>query len=296
MNLVVVGTIGLDDIETPFGQAKSALGGSGSYASLAASYFVKPGLVSIAGKDLGAENKKKLSKVDLAGVTWAQKNFRWSGFYEYDMNEAQTKRTELNSLADFKPELPKEYRQAKFLLLGNIDPTLQMEVIRQMESKPFILLDTMNYWITSQRDNLLKVIKKVNFVVMNEGEARQLFDTPNLIKAGKELLKLGPDFAAIKKGEHGALLFSQEGFFSAPGYPLEDVKDPTGAGDSFAGGTMGYLAKKGEVNEINLRRAIIHGSAVASFCAEHFGLGYREKIKLNDIKERYEVFRQIRKF
>lgn len=298
INLIVAGTIGLDDVKTPFGEVKSALGGSGVYAAVAASYFTKPGLVSVAGQDLPQANIDLLKgrKIDLQGVEFLDKTFRWTGFYEFDMNEAKTQKTELNSLASFKPVLPQSYQEADFLLLGNIDPTLQLEILAQMKKDPFIVVDTMNYWINSKKDELIKVFKKANLVVINEGEARALFDTPNLIKAGKMILELGPQYAVIKKGEHGALLFSYQSFFSAPGYPLEEVKDPTGAGDSFAGGLIGYLAQTGDTEEANIRKAVIYGSAIASCCAEEFSLNYTNNIKLKDIKERFEVFQKIREF
>lgn len=296
MDLVIVGTIGLDDVETPFGKVSSVLGGSGVYASKAASYFVKPSLVSIVGRDLPKKDLELLSGIDLSGVAKSDKTFRWSGFYEFDMNEAKTKKTELNALLKFDPVVPKNLCSAPFLFLGNIDPVLQLKVLTQMKNKPFVVLDTMNYWIESKAEDLMKVIKKVNAVVINEGEARQLFKTPNLIKAGRQILNLGPSFAIIKKGEHGALLFSANGFFSAPGYPLEEVKDPTGAGDSFAGGLVGYLAKTNDMTENNLRKAVIYGSVIASFCAEDFSLGYSQKVKFNDIEERYRVFEAIRRF
>lgn len=296
MNLVITGTIGLDDIETPFGKVAGTLGGSGVYAAMAASYFADPGLVSIAGGDLSKEHLKTLNRVDTTGVAKAGKTFRWSGFYEFDMNEAQTKKTDLNSLAGFKPIVPEKYKDTKYLFLANIDPEIQLEVLAQIKSRPFVVLDTMNYWITSKKEILKNVIAKVDILVMNEGEVRQFCGTPNLIKAGRQLLELGPSYAIIKKGEHGALLFGTDTFFSAPGYPLEEVKDPTGAGDSFAGGLIGYLAKTDDISEQNIRKGIIYGSVVASFCAEEFGLKYLENIKNTDIKERYEFCEKIRKF
>ncbi len=297
-NLIIVGTIGLDDVETPFGKVKSSLGGSGSYASLAASFFCRPGLVSVAGSDLPDKHWQLFSKnkIDTAGVEKTGKTFRWSGKYLFDMNEVKTKKTELNSLANFDPTLPPHFREAKFLFLGNIDPTIQLQVLKQMKGKPFAAIDTMDYWIELKKEKLLRVISKIQLVVMNESEARMLFDTPNLIKAGRELLNLGPDYAVIKKGEHGALFFSHNAFFSAPSYPLEEVKDPTGAGDSFAGGLMGYLTITGDTSEKNIRKGIVYGSIIASFCAEGFSLNYLSSTKLKDIKERYNLIKKIRKF
>lgn len=298
MELVIAGTIGLDDIETPFGRVESVLGGSGAYASIAASFFAKPGLVSIAGKDLPKQHISFLlsRQIDLKGVEYTGKNFKWSGSYAFDMNEAKTLKTELNSLLDFNPVLPENYKNAQYLFLANLDPILQLEILTQMTSHPFVVVDTMNYWIESKREELLNVFKKANLVVINEGEARQLFETSNLIKAGKLIMELGPEYAVIKKGEHGALLFSYNSFFATPGYPLEEVKDPTGAGDSFAGGLIGYLAKTKDTSESNIRKAVVYGSAIASCCAEEFSLNYTKNIKLKEIKERFDVFKQIRKF
>ncbi|MFA5926943.1 MAG: PfkB family carbohydrate kinase [Patescibacteria group bacterium] len=298
MKLSIIGTIGLDDVRSPFGEVNGALGGSGVYASCAASFFVSPALISIMGKDMPEVSLATLKKrgINLDGVAISEKTFRWTGSYEYDMNEAKTHRTELNSLQEFKPTLLPAHKESEFLFLGNIDPDLQLEALNQVSSKPFVVIDTMNYWISSKKDALIEVIKRVNCVVLNEGEARQLFDTPNLIKAGKALLELGPEYAIIKKGEHGALLFSFNDFFSAPGYPLEEVKDPTGAGDSFAGGMIGYLAKIGTVTPQEMRKAIIYGSAIASFCAEDFSLNYLDKTTNKDVKERYDTFKSIRKF
>jgi len=298
MNLVILGVIGLDDIKTPFGEVEGALGGCAAYSACAASYFTNVGIVSVAGKDLPTKFLKLLEtrKIDLSGLVLTGKNFRWSGSYEYDMNVATTLKTELNSLTDFSPKLPKLYRNAGYLMLGNADPDLQLATISQMENKPFIVTDSMNYWISSKRESLLKVLSKSNVIVINDGEARQLMDTPNLIKAGQMLLDLGPEYVVIKKGEHGALLFSRHGFFSAPGYPLESVKDPTGAGDSFAGGLIGYLAKTDDTSEQNIRKAIIYGSCIASACAEDFSLNYLKTINKKEIEERYHVFEEIRRF
>lgn len=297
-DLVIIGSIGLDDIKTPFGKVSSVLGGSIVYASLAASYFSKPGIVGIVGRDMPKNYLKILERkeIDLTGLSFGRKTFRWSGFYEYDMNEAKTLKTQLNSFAHFKPILPTEYLNARYILLGNIDPELQLKVLNQAINNPFVLIDSMNFWIEHKKEALLKVIKKSDLVLLNDGEARQLFETPNLVKAAKKLLDLGPAYVVIKKGEHGALLFSQDNHFSAPGYPLEEVKDPTGAGDSFAGGLIGYLSKSDKIEELTIRKGIIYGSAIASFCAEGLGIENLKNIKLKDIEERYEIFRKIREF
>lgn len=296
INLVIVGSIGLDDVETPYGKSQSALGGSTIYGASGASYFTKPGIVGIIGDDMPKDYQKFMKKFDCQGITKKGKTFRWSGFYEGDMNGAKTLDTQLNSFAEFEAILPEQYKQAQFLFLGNIQPELQMKVLDQMKNKPFVLMDTMNYWIESKKPELLKAIKKVDFLVINEGEARQLCETSNLIVAGRQLLKMGPKYIAIKKGEHGALLFSKDNFFSAGSFPLEKVKDPTGCGDSFAGALMGYLARTGDTSETNIRKAIIYGTAVASFCAEDFSLEYTKKIKLSDIKERYKKIKKNGKF
>lgn len=297
INLVIAGSIGLDDIETPHGRISSGLGGSATYASTAASFFVKPGVISIMGQDMPKEHLKFLQKkFDTDGIIQKDKTFRWSGFYEFDMNEAKTRSTELNSLLEFKANIPESYKDAKFLLLGNFDPNYQMDILKQMKNHPFVMLDSMNFYISSKKAELLKAIEKVNFLVLNEGEARQLCETPNLIVAGKKLLNLGPQYVAIKKGEHGALLFSQDSIFSAASFPLETVKDPTGCGDSFAGGLMGYLAKTNDTSEANIRKGIIYGTAIASFCAQNFGLEYTKNTKLNDIKDRYQALKTMGKF
>lgn len=298
MDLVITGTVGLDDVKTPFGEVKKALGGSGIYASAAASFFAKPGLVSIMGTDMPRDhlNLLKKRKIDLSGVEVTGETFAWSGFYEYDMNEAKTLKTDLNSLLKINPALTAQHKDAQFIFLANIDPAVQLEVLNQANKEAFVVVDTMNYWISSKKEMFLKVLNRADIIVMNEGEARQLFNTPNLIIAGKKLLKLGPKFAIIKKGEHGALLFSKDKFFSAPGYPLEAVNDPTGAGDSFAGGLIGYLAKTNDLSEKNIRKAVIYGSVIASFCAEDFSLNYLNNINIKLIKERYNALKEIRRF
>lgn len=297
-DLVIVGTIALDTVKTPFGKVKDALGGSATYASLAASYFTEPGVVSVIGQDFPAEHAQMLKArgIGLENLQQAEKTFRWSGSYQYDMSEAETKKTELNALLEFKPELPTQYRAAKYLFLANFDPDLQLPLFDQVGRDTLVLLDTMNLWISTKRDALIEVIKKSDIVLLNDGEARQLWDTPNLVKAARLTLEMGPQYVIIKKGEHGALLFGLHSHFSAPGYPLEEVKDPTGAGDSFAGGLIGYLASVNKHEEADIRRGMIYGSAIASFCAEDFSVGYREKVNQPDLDERFAVFKKIRDF
>jgi len=297
-NLIIVGTMALDDIQTPFGKKEGVLGGSGSYAGLAASFFTKPGIVSIIGDDFPNQYLAILKSKGLNtdGITKSGKTFHWSGSYEYDMNEAKTRQTDLNSLATFRPKLPQSYKDAKFLFLANIDPDLQISVIGQMKGKAFILLDTMNFWITNKKDALVKAIKRVDALVLNDAEARQLTGMANLITAGRRLLELGPQYVIIKKGEHGSLMFSARTHFSAPSYPLEDLRDPTGAGDSFAGGMIGYLSSQNKTDEGTIRKAMIYGSAVASFCAEGFSVERLVSISKKEVKERYGVFEKIKEF
>lgn len=243
MDLVVVGSVALDKIKTPFGEVNWTLGGSATYFSYAASFFTKPGVVAVAGKDFPEKYIGEMKRrMDLRGLEIADgKTFRWEGHYEYDMNTAHTTRTELNVLAEFEPKIPKEYMKPRFLFLANTDPGIQMKVLE--ETKPeYCALDTMNFWIEHRRAELEKVMKRVNMVIINESEAREFCKTPNLITAGRKILKIGPERVVIKKGEDGAVMLSDSSVFVAPSYPLETVVDPTGAGDSFAGGVLGYLS------------------------------------------------------
>ena len=298
VNLVIFGTVALDSLETPFGKANSVLGGSASYASIAASFFTKPGIVSIIGKDFPKEHIDFFNKkgIDTSGIIVGEKTFRWQGYYEYDMNEAKTIKTELNSLESYKVKVPESYKNAKYLFLGNMDPGLQLEVINQIKKPDFIIIDTMNFWIQQKKEQLLKTIKKADILVFNDGEARQLFNTPNLVKAANEALKLVSKAVIIKKGEHGALLFCDKKHFSAPSYPMESLKDPTGCGDSFGGALAGYLAKTKDLSEKNIRKAVIYGSVVASFNAEDFSIGRLKQITNKDLEKRYNEFKAIREF
>ncbi|MBI2655258.1 sugar kinase, partial [Candidatus Woesearchaeota archaeon] len=242
-DVLIVGTVALDTIETPFGRAERILGGSASYASFAASFFSKPAILSVIGKDFPKEYVDLLKKrdIDMEGVQSDNKTFHWEGFYEYDMNEAKTRKTELNSLASFKVKVPEKYRDVKYVFLANIDPEQQLETLNQISRPDLVVMDTMNFWISSKQEQLMDVIKKVDVLLLNDGEARQLFKTVSLVKAANEALSLGPRAVIIKKGEHGALLFTKNKHFSAPSYPLENIKDPTGCGDCFGGGFIGYL-------------------------------------------------------
>ncbi len=298
MDTIIIGTIGLDDIKTPFGAVKGVLGGSATYASLAASLFTKPGIVAVAGDDFPKEHLEMFRKkgIDLEGLEKKGKTFRWQGKYEFDMNEAKTLKTDLNSLMDFKAKLPDKYKKAKYVFLGNIDPELQMHVIKQLKNPEVIILDTMNFWISGKKEKLLEVIGKVNILLINDGEARQLFRTTNLVKAANQALKLGPEIVIIKKGEHGSLMFTKDAHFNAPGYPLEDVKDPTGCGDSFGGTLMGYIAKTKSLDQKNIRKGIVYASSVASFNAEDFSTKKLESLKIKDVQSRFEQLREIREF
>lgn len=295
---VIIGTIALDSIETPFGKVKEVLGGSATYASLAASFFSKPGILSVIGKDFPKENIEFLSKrgIDTAGVSVGDKTFRWQGFYEFDMNEAKTLRTELNALESYKVSVPEHYKDAKYIFLANIDPELQLEAINSIKNPELVVMDTMNFWIEHKKGQLLKTIKKADILVLNDSEARQLFETPNLVKAANKALKMVSKAVIIKKGEHGALLFTDKKHFSAPGYPLENIKDPTGCGDTFGGGLIGYIAKTKDADEKNLRKAIVYGSILASYNAEGFGPERLKSVSHWDIEKRYNEFREIREF
>lgn len=292
-DIIILGTIGLDTLKTPFGSRQEILGGSAVYAAYAASFFNNVGIISVRGTDMPETRLDFLKSrgVSLEGIRIHGKNFRWSGEYEYDMNEAKTISTELNSLAGFKPSIPETYKKAKYLFLANIDPDIQMQVIDAMESPELIVLDTMNFWIEHKKAKLLEAIKKSNILILNEGEARELFKTPNLIKAGRLSLSLGLDAVIIKKGEHGSLLFTGKEHFNCPTYPLEDVIDPTGCGDSFGGAFIGYLSK-----HTNLRKSMVHASVIASFNAEGFGLENLRKVSQKDIEKRYKEMIALREF
>lgn len=296
--LIILGSIAIDDIETPFGKKNNLLGGSAVYACYAARYFCGVGLVSVVGDDFSKDNWKKLARkgIDISGIQVGGQTFQWQGYYDYDMNTAKTITTDLNCLKSFEPNLPEDYRKAKFAFLGNTHPAQQMRFIDQLEEPDVIAVDTMNLWIEGTRDLLIKVICRANILIINDAEVRELFNTANIIKAAKKALALGPQYVIIKKGEHGALMFTDKSHFSAPGYPLETVKDPTGCGDCFGGGIMGYITKSGVVNEQVLRKAIIYGSTCASYNAEDFGLNRLLGIRKKDIEQRYKEFKEMRSF
>ena len=302
MSLLAVGTVAIDSIETPYGKVERVVGGAATYIAWAASYFTDQiRIVSIIGEDFPEEELGLLKTrgVDTDGIHLVKggKSFFWSGRYHNDMNSRDTLETQLNVLADFSPDLPSEYRKSKYLMLGNLTPSVQMSVLNQMEVRPDIIaMDTMNFWMDSAMDELLKVIKRVDILTINDEEARQLSGKQSLAKAARDILKMGPKYLIIKKGEHGALLFDNEQVFFAPALPLYDVFDPTGAGDTFAGGMMGYLSNKGELNFGNLKSAIIYGSAMASFCVEEFSINKIKSLSDRDIQKRLKMFIDLVQF
>ena len=295
--LLVVGTVAIDSVETPFGRKDAVFGGSASYFSYAASFFAPVELVAVVGEDFPKDYRRILEerRIGLDHLEIARgKTFHWKGKYGSDLNTALTLDTQLNVLLGFKPKL-KSDREPQYLFLANIDPDLQLEVLNQVKRPKcrLVACDTMNYWIGGKRTKLGQVLKRVDMVVINDGEARLLAGEPNLIKAARKIQTMGPGTVIIKKGEHGALLFHDGQFFILPAYPLEDVFDPTGAGDSFAGGVMGYLAKTGDLGFDNLKKAVVHGAMIASFTVEDFGLERLRTLRDRELEERLDDFRKI---
>jgi len=302
MSLISVGSMAFDAIETPFGKVDKIVGGANVYIAYAASYFTQPvQLVSVVGYDFEQaemdEMKKRGVQLDGVEIVKDEKSFFWSGKYHLDMNSRDTLITDLNVLANFNPVVPDSYQGAEFLMLGNLAPAVQLSVIKQLKTKPkLIVLDTMNFWMDIALDDLKTVIKEVDVLMVNDSEARQLSGDYSLVKAAKKIMAMGPKFLVIKKGEHGALLFHENHVFSAPALPLEEVFDPTGAGDTFAGGFIGYLAKTKDISFSNMKRAIIVGSALASFCVEKFGPNRLKEISRKDIDERISQFVNLANF
>lgn len=296
-DLLVVGSVALDTVETPFGKVDEVLGGSATYFSYAASFFTRVRVVATVGEDFPSEHVELLKKrgVDVSGLQTSRgRTFRWAGQYGYDLNEARTLETQLNVFADFRPRLSDEVRRAEYLFLANIDPELQLDVLRQMERRPaLVALDTMNFWIQSGRDALVRVLREVDVVTINDAEARQLAGEPNLVRAARAIAAMGPKTVVVKRGEHGAVMVADGAFFYAPAYPLESVYDPTGAGDTFAGGFMGYLASRERADAPSLRRAVVYGSVMASFTVEDFSLNRLARLGPNEIEERYAAFRDL---
>lgn len=304
MSILVIGSVALDNIETPYGKVENALGGAATYFSTVASLYDRVNVVAVVGEDFPREHIEFLAgrNVDLRGLQIASgRTFRWVGRYDDDLNTAHTLATELNVFATFQPELPADYCTCAYVFLANIDPDLQLRVLEQVHAPKLIALDTMNYWIQNKREALTEVLKRVDIVLVNEAEARQYAGTSSLVAATRAILNLGPQALVIKKGEHGAVLYCQgadltESCFFAPAYPLERVVDPTGAGDSFAGGFVGYLAQAGTVTPQTIRQAIVHGSVAASFTVEGFSLDRLRTVTMADIQRRCQVFRNLTAF
>ncbi len=302
MSLVVVGSVAFDAIETPFGKTDKIIGGAATYISLASSYFTKEiNLVGVVGDDFPKEVIQDLQKrgIDTRGlqIKQGEKSFFWSGKYHNDMNTRDTLVTELNVLGTFDPVLPEDYKTCDFLMLGNLSPEVQLKVLAQMKTRPkLIVLDTMNFWMEIALEDLKKVIAKVDVLAVNDAEARQLSGEYSLVKAAQKILSMGLKYLIIKKGEHGALLFNKDQVFFAPALPLEDVFDPTGAGDTFAGGFIGHLAKTHDISFDNMKRAIIYGSAMASFCVEKFGTERLMNLTQNEVEARVQEFIDLVQF
>jgi sugar/nucleoside kinase (ribokinase family) len=302
MSLVVVGTVAFDAIETPFGKTDKIIGGAATYSGISASYFGKDiKLVSVVGEDFPAEMITKFGQFGLntegLQIKKGQKTFFWSGKYHVDMNTRDTVDTQLNVLLDFDPEIPASYQDCEFLMLSNLMPQLQKKVIERMTKRPrLVVMDTMNFWMETQWDALMETIKLVDVLTVNDSEARQLTNEYSLVRAAQKILAMGPKYLIIKKGEHGALLFNKEQVFFAPALPLEDVFDPTGAGDTFAGGFIGYLAQTRDISFENMKRGIIYGSAMASFCVEKFGIERLANLTQEEIDERVHQFVNLVQF
>src|SRR5579871_69611 len=300
MSLLVVGSVAFDAIETPHGKVDKTLGGAASYFALAASHFTPVRMVAIVGDDFTEKERAifRGRRIDLTGLEHADgKTFFWAGRYSQNMNERTTLATELNVFANFKPSLPDSYRDSSHIFLGNIDPTLQRSVLKQVKGKPKVVgLDTMNYWIEGTPAELRETLKHTQILMINDDETRQLTGEHNLMRAAKHIFKMGPTTLVIKRGEHGALMVHENFLFSVPAYPLEEVQDPTGAGDTFAGGFMGYLAGAGKVNEETLRRAMVYGSVMGSFTVERFGVERLAKVKRAEITARAKKFSRLTSF
>lgn len=301
MSLLIVGSVAFDSVQTPFRSVDNALGGSATYISLASSYFTAPVyIVGVVGSDFPKRYLDLLEahNVNLTGLQIVEDGltFRWAGKYHYDLNTRDTLLTELNVFETFDPIIPDKLKKSKYVCLGNIDPTLQLKVLDQLENPRFVVCDTMNYWIEGKQAELKEVLKRSDVLIINDSEARLLSNEPNLIKSAKAIREMGAKILIIKKGEHGALLFTEDVVFSAPAYPLEMINDPTGAGDSFAGGFTGYLHKTQDLSPENIKRAVIYGSAMASFCVEQFSTEALENLSYLRVQDRYREFLTISRF
>ncbi|MBI3603609.1 MAG: sugar kinase [Nitrospirae bacterium] len=297
--LLVVGSVALDTVRTPFGEASEVLGGSATYFATAASYFTEVDLIAVVGEDFPESHLKFLKSrgIDLAGLERRKgETFRWKGEYTHQLNEAHTLDTRLNVFETFRPKIPEQYRSPDLLFLGNIDPELQLDVLRQVHRPKLVACDTMNFWIEGKREALWRTLKEVDVLVINDGEARALGGHSNLVQVAKDILAKGPKHLIVKRGEYGALLFNRKQTFGAPAFPLEEVKDPTGAGDTFAGGFMGYLGATGNLSDEGIRQAIIFGSVMASFTVEAFSLDRLRALDYKEIEARFREFKRLTHF
>src|SRR5436853_1516673 len=296
MSVLVVGSVALDSVETPFGKADDVLGGSATFFSASASLLTDVSVVGVVGSDYPIDKLEPLKKrgVDFSGLERAEGNsFRWRGRYRHDLNSAETLETHLGVFSHFSPKIPEKLKSCPYVFLANIDPKLHLDVLDQVERPKLVACDTMNFWIQSRRPDLLTLLGKVDLVTLNDAEARQLSEKANLVQAAQWIMSRGPRHVIIKKGEHGAFMFTESSIFFAPAFPLENVFDPTGAGDSFAGGFMGYLARTGDVSEANLRRAVVYGSAMGSFAVEKFSVDRLLEINADDIRRRVADFYKL---
>ncbi|MDQ2890966.1 MAG: PfkB family carbohydrate kinase [Gemmatimonadota bacterium] len=296
MSVLVVGSVALDSVETPFGKAEDVLGGSATFFAAAASHLTDVQVVGVVGNDYPMDRLRALERrnVDLSGIEQADgSSFRWRGRYRHDLNSAETLETHLGVFSHFEPKVPARFAKPDFLFLANIDPRLQLAVLKQVERPRLVASDTMNFWIESRRPELVELLGHVDLITLNDGEARQLTEQTNLVHAARWIMAHGPKHVVIKKGEHGAFLFRDDNIFFAPAYPLESVFDPTGAGDSFAGGFIGYLARTGDLGEANMRRAVIYGSAMGSFAVEKFSIERLLTVTSSELDERVHAFKQL---
>jgi sugar/nucleoside kinase (ribokinase family) len=299
MSILVVGSVAFDTVETPFGRAERVLGGSASFFSVAASFFTPVNLVAVVGTDFGETQLEAFRgrPIDLEGLQRVEgETFHWAGKYAYDLNSRDTIRTDLNVFESFQPLIPERYRKSEYVFLGNIDPVLQREVLDQVDRPKLVACDTMNFWISGRLAELKETLKRVDILLINDAEARELSGEWNLVKAARAIRALGPKTVVVKKGEHGVLMFAEEGSFAAPAYPLEEVFDPTGAGDTFAGGFLGYLAGTGLTGDEALRRAIVMGSTLASFSVEAFSLDRLVQLTRTEIDDRFRLFKKLTHF
>ena len=299
MSIVVVGSVALDSVKTPFGEVEEVLGGSATYFSTSASFFADVKLVAVVGEDFPDRHVKflKSRSIDLSGLQQRPgKTFRWKGKYGYDLNEAITLDTKLNVFENFTPLIPEEYKNADYVFLANIDPELQSKVLSAVENPKLVALDTMNFWIEGKPEALKKALGKIDVLIINDGETREFAKEPNIVLAARKILKLGPRMIIVKRGEYGALMFSNNSVFAAPAYPLHSINDPTGAGDTFAGGFLGYIASIDRFDEQAIRQGIIFGSVMASFAVEDFSLNRLISLTMSEIRERFKEFKKLSHF